>query len=117
MHLGKALAGVDMMLLTGQSHVVWMDALEKLETNGTVIAESADLETSRAAFIIVSNTLIEVAAQFGTSGEISLYRFHCPMAANNQGADWLQNKKDIENPFLGSSMLTCGELVETISEQ
>ncbi|MFO7898316.1 MAG: hypothetical protein R6V58_04560, partial [Planctomycetota bacterium] len=43
-----------------------------------------------------------------------VYKLHCPMAFNNRGADWLQPKKAVRNPYYGSKMLTCGEVVEVL---
>jgi Cu(I)/Ag(I) efflux system membrane fusion protein len=33
---------------------------------------------------------------------------HCPMALDNQGADWLQKDPELRNPYFGSMMLRCG---------
>ncbi len=125
-HLQKSLGSVDMSLVTGDAHMAWMKELNILNENAERIFKSSvlrsntakdeeDLETSRKAFIQLSNSMINVVKMFGTSGKTSVYRFHCPMADNNKGADWLQNREELENPFFGSSMLKCGELVETIS--
>jgi hypothetical protein len=45
---------------------------------------------------------------------ITVYRQLCPMALNEQGAYWLSLSPDIENPYFGAKMLTCGELTDTI---
>lgn len=116
-HLQKSLGSVDMSLVTGDAHVAWMKELNILNENAERIFKSEDLETSRKAFIQLSNSMINVVKMFGTSGKTGIYRFHCPMADDNKGADWLQNSEEIENPFFGSSMLKCGELVETISKK
>ncbi len=111
---GEVLKNVDMMLLTGDAHVAWMKELNDIQKTGETIASAKDIAGARQAFIPLSNTIITVAKLFGTTGKDSLYIFHCPMADNNKGADWLQNKSDLENPFFGSAMLKCGELVETL---
>ena len=36
------------------------------------------------------------------------------MAFNNRGADWLQNKPGLENPYFGAAMFSCGVLEEII---
>jgi Cu(I)/Ag(I) efflux system membrane fusion protein len=46
--------------------------------------------------------------------EGAVIRMHCPMAANNRGADWLQSAEELRNPYFGSAMLTCGEIVERL---
>jgi Cu(I)/Ag(I) efflux system membrane fusion protein len=45
---------------------------------------------------------------------IQAYHQYCPMALNEQGADWLSASPKIENPYFGQKMLTCGELIDTI---
>jgi hypothetical protein len=45
---------------------------------------------------------------------IQAYRQYCPLALNEQGADWLSTSPEIENPYFGQKMLTCGELIDTI---
>jgi len=115
-HLQMTLSDVDMSLVTGEAHMAWMKELEVIKTNSKIIADSEDIETSRTAFIHLSQSMINVVKMFGTSGTTDTYRFHCPMADNNNGADWIQSKPELENPFFGSSMFKCGELVETINE-
>ena len=43
-----------------------------------------------------------------------LYIQHCPMADQEKGADWLSREKEIRNPYFGKSMLTCGEVTDTL---
>jgi hypothetical protein len=44
----------------------------------------------------------------------SVYVAYCPMANNNEGANWLSNDKEIKNPYFGDKMLRCGSVMETI---
>ena len=111
-HLQHTLSGVDMKLLTGDAHMAWMKELDVIKTNGALIVGAGDITAARKAFKHVSHSLINVTKMFGASGKSSVYRFNCPMVENT-GADWLQNKKDLENPYFGSSMFKCGGLVET----
>jgi hypothetical protein len=39
-----------------------------------------------------------------------IYQQYCPMKKSN----WLSSEKPIKNPYYGSSMLTCGQVVATI---
>ena len=111
----EALNNVDMSLVTGEAHMAWMNELSITEKQSKTIAGSRDIASSRQAFQHLSQSVIRVAEMFGTSGKASIYRFHCPMADDNKGADWLQNKSDLENPYYGSSMFKCGDLVDTLS--
>ena len=37
------------------------------------------------------------------------------MAFDNRGAIWLQDTKDLWNPYFGASMPKCGEVTEILS--
>jgi len=54
--------------------------------------------------------------RYGTRGAGKLNVAFCPMADHDKGADWLQIGDDIRNPFYGSEMLTCGEVISAVSE-
>lgn len=45
---------------------------------------------------------------------VQAYHQYCPLALNEQSADWLSASPEIENPYFGQKMLTCGELIDTI---
>ena len=111
----KALAAVDMSLLTGEAHAAWMERLKELQS--AVAAEKAaqvDLAKLREAFAPLSNALIQTVRAFGASGEAPAYVLHCPMAFENRGADWLQAAQETRNPYFGSAMLKCGSVIETL---
>lgn len=77
------------------------------------ITAATDIEVQRTVFSDLSNDFISrVKASGLNTGEV--YVEYCPMALNDKGASWLSNKKEIRNPYFGESMMTCGELKETI---
>ena len=106
-----ALEKVDMSLLKGDAHRYWMEKLESLKAHGNAIRESKDIEEQRKQFSFLTNTLVEDLTAFGTGGD-TLYLQHCPMAFNNEGADWLSSGEEIRNPYFGDKMLTCGSIKE-----
>ncbi len=106
--LSAALQKTDMALLKGNVHHAWMDALDKIQRSITELQEAGDMKDARIAFDHLSVAVIYVAKLFG-SDEQPLLVYHCPMAFDNRGADWLQIKKGVENPYFGSSMFRCGE--------
>lgn len=111
----SALAKVDMKLLEGEAHMKWMKSLKVLQDHAGKISAAEDIKTARAEFKPLSDAMIEVIACFGASGKAPVYRIHCPMAFEHKGADWLQADKETRNPYYGSAMLKCGDLVETMS--
>ncbi len=77
------------------------------------IASTSKLDEQRAEYSKLSDNMIQLVKKSGLSqGEI--YVDYCPMAFNNKGAYWLSTKKEINNPYYGDEMLTCGEIKETI---
>lgn len=77
------------------------------------IVEAQNINEARLAFAVISNFLIDVVKKHNPT-DSTLYIVNCPMAFQNQGADWLQSSVDILNPYFGDAMLKCGELKDTI---
>ena len=79
------------------------------------LSSAKDIKSARSRFNLLSEKLITFYSK-GGNGEIpgSLYVYRCPMAFPPKGGKWLQNKKGTENPYFGSSMFTCGIIVDTI---
>ena len=113
----EALSAVEMSLVRGEAHNVWMENSMKMKAALNKIKEAEGIEPMREGFEALSNELIVVAEQFGVYKEKTLYKFNCPMAFNKKGADWLQMDKDTRNPYFGASMLKCGQVVNVIGEE
>jgi Cu(I)/Ag(I) efflux system membrane fusion protein len=118
----KALAGelrartgnVDMTLLSPTGHMEWMRLSRRLSNEATRLAGAADIVSARDAFYTLATTVITLEASFGHVDGRDYFLTFCPMARNNQGANWLQNDRTIFNPFFGASMLRCGEITQTL---
>jgi Cu(I)/Ag(I) efflux system membrane fusion protein len=113
----EALSVVEMSLLSGKAHKVWMDNSMKIKAALDKIKEAKAIETMREGFEGISNELIVVLKQFGVYQGKILYKLHCKMAFNNKGADWLQMDEDTRNPYFGASMLKHGKVMEVIREK
>ena len=72
--------------------------------------KAANLGEARVEFGHVSFAMIALLSEFPPPLKLDLYVFKCPMWQKSP-ARWLQAKREIENPFMGQAMLTCGELV------
>ncbi len=69
------------------------------------LSKAKDLETARAAFKPLSESLIQfVKGQKAAAGVY--HEAYCPMAK----ASWLQTGKTVMNPYMGKSMVHCGQL-------
>jgi len=111
----KALSKVDMSLLLGDAHNVWMNSLKPLKEAVVVIQNSKEIGTQRQAFLNLGKNLSDAIKTLGveTENKQPLYLEFCPMADSNNGGYWLSYDKEIKNPFFGKAMLTCGEVKAT----
>lgn len=64
------------------------------------LSSSKSIKDQRKAFKEVS----QAAIAYAEKKNLPVFKANCPMA----DADWLQAKKEVRNPYYGSSMLACG---------
>ena len=77
------------------------DAASRLQAN--------DLKSARNGFGDLSEKLIAYLQAVGAKRNPP-YQFYCFMVKKN----WLQPDKETRNPYYGSSMLKCGELIQSV---
>lgn len=111
--LDKMLDAVDMGLLKGDAHMVWMDHLKVFENSLKAIHATSDIEIQRSAFASFNLMFYRSIKTFGLLGITTYYQF-CPMAENDKGAYWFSDSEEIKNPYFGDMMLSCGEVKEII---
>ncbi len=73
------------------------------------IAKTKDLKKQREYFSSFSENMFALAKSTRLSAG-PVYKAYCPMAKGS----WLSSVSAIKNPYYGSSMLTCGKVVETL---
>ncbi|MFH2065081.1 MAG: efflux RND transporter periplasmic adaptor subunit [Pseudomonadota bacterium] len=112
-HMQSGLEKVDMAVFSGPSHDAWMTFSRDLTKALEHVPHYQGLEELRKAFQHVSATMIAMTRSFRPMDK-TIHIQHCPMADDNKGADWLSLDRDVKNPYYGQSMLTCGEVTETI---
>ena len=110
-----ALGKVDQKLVKGEAHQAWISGQGALKKAAGALQQAGTIEDARSQFHLLSNTLIALAKTFQLQGRQPILLFHCPMAFDSKGADWLQNKPGTENPYYGSMMFRCGEQTEVIA--
>ena len=117
-HLTTALTNADVAEAKIAANAIEAGAKEingasAIASSAAKITSSSDIEAQRKTYSILSNDMIALIKKDGMkTGE--LYVDFCPMALNDEGANWISNKKEISNPYFGDKMLTCGEVKETI---
>jgi len=72
------------------------------------LATKSEINKQRELFFQISSHILKLVQTF--SLETTLYKGTCSMAFNNRGAFWLQDKKEIANPYFGKIMPKCGEI-------
>lgn len=103
-----AISAVKMDKLKSNEHTVWMKVMKKMTSDAKAISASQDLKKQRETFKSLSKNTYELIKASNPT-EVVYYQY-CPMV----DANWLSKEKAIKNPYYGSSMLTCGNVVETI---
>ena len=77
---------------------------------GAAAMAGGDLATARAGFKQVSAGMIE-AMKADPQAQAKHMLVHCPMTFEGKGALWVQAKGSVNNPYEGSRMLRCGDVV------
>jgi Cu(I)/Ag(I) efflux system membrane fusion protein len=109
----NSLSSIDMKLLTGNAHTLWMNITVNLDNQLKQIASAGDIEKLRMAFSELSIEFYNALKSFNLMGKTVYYQF-CPMAFDEKGAFWLSTTKEIRNPYYGDQMRSCGEIKEIL---
>lgn len=85
------------------------DIIANTKENAEHIVDNLEnLHHQREHFVSMSEDIIELINTFGT--EKKLYQNLCSMFNKGKGAAWVSEVKDIQNPYYGGKMLTCGAI-------
>ncbi|MFA7173468.1 MAG: efflux RND transporter periplasmic adaptor subunit [Kiritimatiellia bacterium] len=108
----EKLEQVNMGLLDGDAHVLWMEHLKNLNKIVSKLVKEDKIERQREQFYQLSQQLIKSVKVFPLFQPV--YQAFCPMAFNDTGAIWLQRNRELLNPYFGKTMLHCGEIQATL---
>lgn len=111
--LGDVVSTINVSLLKGEAHDKWMEFFTNLQAALNEMDQAKDLATFRECFAVLSEAMAVVVKTFGIYPQQPVYKMFCPMAFEGQGAIWLQKEDEIHNPYFGSAMPGCGEIMET----
>jgi hypothetical protein len=110
--LQKSLEGISMSSLGEKEHMAWMKVYEQLIAESKVMAACKDVAKQRRVFMELSQHMYTLVQAMELTEP--LYWQFCPMYNNGKGANWISKEKEIQNPYYGSQMLTCGRVAATI---
>jgi Cu(I)/Ag(I) efflux system membrane fusion protein len=101
------LSKIDPYLVKGEARKYWKEQANAIESHGKKINSLKEVEKQRNQFDFLSQAMINTVRAFGTKDK-TYFVLHCPMANDNQGADWISAESEIRNPYFGDKMLKCG---------
>ena len=108
-----ALQKFDTSALTASQKKVYGDVQDDIKEHAEHIGMNAEkIAHQREHFEMLSKDIYDLVKAF--PAEQTLYKDYCPMYNNGKGATWISETKEINNPYLGKKMPTCGELKEEI---
>lgn len=110
--MGKMLEGISPSGLSAEHRTLWREEVPSLRASIETAASTEGVEPLRKAFASISNGMLTIVREFGHEASTNLVEAFCPMAFNDEGAAWLQEGRDIRNPYFGASMLGCGDVRE-----
>ncbi|MCU7694396.1 DUF3347 domain-containing protein [Haoranjiania flava] len=111
--IGEALAKVDKTGFTPEQQETFADLEADIkEHTEHIAANTKNMAHQREHLEMLSHDIYDIAKTFGAGK--TMYKIFCPMYNDNKGAFWLNDSKEVKNPYFGSEMLTCGEIQEEI---
>ncbi|MBC7851128.1 MAG: DUF3347 domain-containing protein [Chitinophagaceae bacterium] len=90
-----------------------IDFVNTVSASAKTLLTENDLEAKRKEFKIISETMWSLTRTVKYNGQKVYYQY-CPMAFNNQGANWISNDLVIKNPYFGDAMLECGSVEDSL---
>ena len=99
--------GGDLMTASGQKAFADLGGDTKIHAEH-IGSAGGNIKQQREYFQKLSKNIYDLVKAFGATQ--TLYKDYCPMVK----AIWLSEIKPIKNPYYGKSMLTCGNVQETI---
>ena len=108
-----ALSKIEGPLFKGKAKEIWASQSGLLIKSTQHLEHMEDIEAIREVFIEISSAMIAIVESFDPISTI-VYVQYCPMADENQGADWVSQEKEIRNPYFGATMLRCGEVIKEV---
>ncbi len=106
--LVSALNGIDRSSLSASELKAFISLQSKLIYDARHIAEVQKIEHQREHFASLSMNIYSLSKSVRLSNQ-TVYRDYCPM----KKAYWLSADKAIKNPYYGSEMPDCGDVVNT----
>ena len=113
--LVEAMSVVDKASLSAEQFKVFTDIADDAKEHAEHIgANAGNIKHQREHFETLSQEIYDLVKAGGSSSQ-KLYYDNCPMYNNGKGGNWLSETKEIQNPYLGKEMPTCGSIKEELN--
>ena len=93
----------------------WSPLRRQLVSHSKHLAGTSTLDEARMPFRELSQQVATLLRIFGNPSEETVRLAFCPMALGGEGAEWVQRASEIQNPYFGSSMHSCGDIHESVA--
>lgn len=113
--LVEAISAVDKASLSTEQSKVFTDIADDAKEHAEHIgANAGNIKHQREHFETLSQEIYDLVKSGGSPSQ-KLYYDNCPMYNNGKGGNWLSETKEIQNPYLGKGMPTCGSIKEELN--
>ena len=111
--LVKLFADFNTTTLTPEQAKIYNDIADDTKEHAEHIGSNAgNIKHQREHFEMLNKDIYQLVKTFGAGQK--LYYDRCPMYNDGKGAYWISETKEINNPYLGKSMPTCGTVKEEL---
>lgn len=93
----------------------WSPLRRQLLSHSKHLAVTRTLDEARMPFRELSQQVATLLRIFGNPSKETVRLAFCPMALDGEGAEWVQRASEIQNPYFGSSMHSCGDIHESVA--
>jgi Cu(I)/Ag(I) efflux system membrane fusion protein len=100
-HFQTSLSEVDAKPLAEDAHKVWKKEYSKFTQILQNMDQAENLKSIRKNFSLLSDETRVLINTYGPDGFRTVYKLHCPMVFDGKGAMWLQEDKQVSNPYFG----------------
>ncbi len=97
-----------------ETREAWDSLASSLAGHGRRGATATGQADVRRAFESVSASIADLLTELGNPDAQPLRVAFCPMAFDNDGAQWVQRGETLANPYYGPAMLRCGDIRATV---
>lgn len=113
--LVEAIAAIDKSALHAEQSKVFAEVADDAKEHAEHIGSNAgNIKHQREHFETLSQEIYDLVKAGGSTGQ-KLYYDNCPMYNDGKGGNWLSETKEIQNPYLGKGMPTCGSVKEELN--